>query len=252
MKIVSSFRDYYDNAVGYDSDHTRIYVRDTTRVDYKKGRENGIKKVAEFLEEVSQLQETFRMEDQIEHRIIGFCGKLHLMHSFQEVHYLSSEYDQCCESYLAIARADPANRILISSSRYMRKRFRWPDENGRKSYRECLKMHAGLMMSDQPFLELDAPCFMMCLNRERHRKAAAEMTINPQLRDLRFQRVLDPYRAYQEIDMYIGNQLAKQNDPPSEFTDALKAHAYGFDEWSFRNYSPGPRKTRRRIKRAAD
>lgn len=36
--------------------------------------------------------------------------------------------------------------------------------------------------------------------------------------------------------MYLGNQLARQNDPPAEISDEIMRDEKGFDEWSFRRH----------------
>lgn len=72
------------------------------------------------------------------------------------------------------------------------------------------------------------------------------LAVNPCLRDLGFASVLGAPTTAQEIDVYLGNEMARQVDPVPERTDALIAHAHGFGMESFRNIPPGLKKLRRR------
>lgn len=70
------------------------------------------------------------------------------------------------------------------------------------------------------------------------------MTIvfNDKLEPLEFYRVIDPYTAFQEIDMYIGNILVGVNDSVPAVSDKDMIEAKGFDNKSFRK---DPSKKRR-------
>lgn len=54
------------------------------------------------------------------------------------------------------------------------------------------------------------------------------------LKDFEFYRVLDPFRCYQEIAMYVGGVLPKPGKPMVEISDKSKITKHGMDKWSFR------------------
>ena len=58
---------------------------------------------------------------------------------------------------------------------------------------------------------------------------------NPTLMDYQFYKVFDPYSAYQEISMFLGNQLCntKEAEVPVG-DDIVLAESKGYDKWSFR------------------
>ena len=60
-----------------------------------------------------------------------------------------------------------------------------------------------------------------------------QITYNANLGDLRFYRVVDPYTAYQEIQMWLSN-VAKVEKPIPRIDDKTMAACKGFDKWSFR------------------
>jgi hypothetical protein len=71
---------------------------------------------------------------------------------------------------------------------------------------------------------------------------AHAIVVNPDLSKLGFQRVIDPYAAFQEISMFLGGVLGQNIDPPSPMTDKEKVKSHGFDpQYGFRT-PPGKKK----------
>ena len=58
--------------------------------------------------------------------------------------------------------------------------------------------------------------------------------MNPRLADLDFARIIPPFDAYQKLESYLFNELARQNDPPMEISDTIRRDSHGFDQYSFR------------------
>ena len=69
----------------------------------------------------------------------------------------------------------------------------------------------------------------MCRSRNR------VLTLNPDLSKIHFQKILDPFRAYQELEQWIGGVLTNTEVIPEQ-TDKNKVTAHGFDKWSFRKH----------------
>ena len=72
---------------------------------------------------------------------------------------------------------------------------------------------------------------------------------NPVLRDLGWQRHAEPFSVWQSVDQYLGNQMARQEDP-EPLSDELRRDAHGFDDRSFKTDAPGMRKARRKTNKA--
>ena len=70
-------------------------------------------------------------------------------------------------------------------------------------------------------------------------------TKNPILKDYDFQKIVDPYTAFQEIQMYISGVLSTgDKNPQWPISDKLKAESKGFNDLSFRRQEH-PRKSKR-------
>jgi hypothetical protein len=57
---------------------------------------------------------------------------------------------------------------------------------------------------------------------------------NVNLKDLQFQRMVDPYTAFQEISMFIGGVLGSPEKEVTELTEKDRIQQHGFNKWSFR------------------
>lgn len=71
------------------------------------------------------------------------------------------------------------------------------------------------------------------------------LVINPCLREIRFFLRMPTAQAYQELEMCLGAQAAPHRPIPP-VSDKDMATAKGFDQWSFRQQGPKPRKVKRR------
>lgn len=66
--------------------------------------------------------------------------------------------------------------------------------------------------------------------------------LNILLGELNFQQTLDPYSAYQEIEMFLGTILVDNQDKNDIMSDELKRDSKGMDEYSFKQVGPKARK----------
>lgn len=60
-----------------------------------------------------------------------------------------------------------------------------------------------------------------------------DVILNPNLGNFDFQRVKDPYTAFQELYMYLGSKAAPEKSIPQP-TDKVMAEIKGFNKFSFR------------------
>jgi len=93
------------------------------------------------------------------------------------------------------------------------------------------------------FVDLGLPVFVYSYFMDRHYFKA-----NPQLSRFGFASVFDPWTTYQELAMFVGGVLPRNNGGTVEITDdKVIRDAKGHDNTSFKMPSPG-KKVRRRSK----
>jgi hypothetical protein len=103
---------------------------------------------------------------------------------------------------------------------------------------------------DEVFIEIDAPTFKVEYVAANKRGSSSSnkirCTLNPCLRADSFQKIKTPVEAFQEISMYLGNQLVHQMDPVSACADEILRDKKGFDKWSFRRHKEESKKLRKK------
>lgn len=69
----------------------------------------------------------------------------------------------------------------------------------------------------------------------RYGTDGADLTEYPSLKSFQFFRVMPPIQCLQEIELFLGNDLAPLDKPPVwPVPDKIKAESHGFDKFSFR------------------
>lgn len=91
------------------------------------------------------------------------------------------------------------------------------------------------------FIEFDTPIFIL---RRKPLAGNHELLINPCLQDFGAQSIFDPWTAYQEIDMFLGNVLTNRENSSIVRSEELIRDSKGFDEWSFKQRGSKKRKRR--------
>ena len=194
--------------------------------------------------------------------LVAFCGHMYPCYSYQ-VDYKTSEvfYDfESFQQYLMKRVAQEATdtqktagcrncRAILEGfarSKLLKKVPSWlPFEHqtlGKESWAQFLKM-TNLVLSDDVFRRAAAPIISAHYFNENH----IEIEANPRLNAYAFAKVKDPYTARQEIEQYIGNNLAQQRDPEVHVSDEIRAESHGFDKHSFRR-DPSKSKKRRKMR----
>ena len=72
-----------------------------------------------------------------------------------------------------------------------------------------------------------------------------QLNTSPVLNDFKFFKIQDAYTIYQNIEMYLTNELAKPDNPEQITDNIVLRDAKGFDEWSFKKL-PTKHKKRRK------
>jgi len=215
MKIHSKYKDYYDSAMKFGADNSLHYIRHQT---YHK----------ENLPFHAFSEKYYKEDGSKQVFFVGFCGKVY----------------KCEQTWNKIE-----TRLYgtVISTNYKRV-FEYELLNG--DYNNI-------------FVKLDCPVFfyasydfqssinsfnLASFNRigwlNSNPKNWVNLIKNPCLADLDFFKVVSPFEAYQEISMFLGNELAKQEDPaPARDKDLIAAH--GFDKFSFRKEGPPKRKIKK-------
>lgn len=238
MKIISNFKDYYDIALGFGKDDLPLYLREKSQ-HYFHNREITIAEEREALKPLTNCLNAMP-KSPYDKGVIAFCGKLYPFYGdYQSVFYsLDSLREDCIKvnakggfgydrNFALEALLNPTKKHT-SKSRYLCDKT-W----------EKFQQNLNVEIRDDVFRYYDSP--ILCLKDDSW-NGNLRVTANPQLRDFGFQSQVEPYAAYQAIDIFIGNNLVNQVDLDAHMTDDLKRHAHGFDDCSFKKRKEDNRK----------
>lgn len=235
MRIVSRFTDYYDGLRALDRESTPLYVRDTTTMvlaDLPGPDREALRVQLESLWRDDVVPPFPDAVPDAERVVVGFCGRAFSgFRAFGEIVWTFDEL-------LALVNAsvvDRDERRLMLQQLNGTSMSRWRRGLNRTSW----ERHVASRRTDvgpAAFVALRVPVVVV---------TDREVVLNPRLRDWRFASRLDPYAAWQELSMFLGNTLILDAPPPPRpIDDGLKAHAHGFDGQSFKNTRNRPKGNR--------
>jgi len=236
MLIVSNFHDYYDTSAVHGIDKTVVYDRITS--------------------ELSEDPNTYTLRDPRKHystaytdlpggryngsewstlHIVGFCGKLYV----------------CLEHHLGVDTkyywGDDAVGLIkdgVKPTGY--KRFKRFDRNRVQQLCDWItSMHGRTDLS--LFVRHRVPAFVYCVySNSPGSYSKRNLTINPRLSDIGFQKIRGSAEAFSDIYGFIGGVLGVNDREIVVVSDKDKLASRGFDPtWSFRNPDPPKRKQKK-------
>lgn len=280
MRIVSSYRDYYDTAMGYGVDLACVYAREPEEFDLPGSRifseryETGSAE-AKAIADISFVKEalgghiywgdTYTRDKNIPRdtwkrlrvartQALIFCGKFYPMTVVEVV-----EKEQDHRFLYRWSSPNVTRHILFSYeetldlySKYLNKK-EFKDFSSSKTIQGAFKRRRRKILAD-----IHSEFFKKSGNKHKQLTKAHHDTgvpsilvvpfkhvvYNPPLGDLGFYRVLDAFTAYQELAMFIGGVLGGKSPKMVEVDNKTKIHKAGFDEHSFRK-EPGKKRRKK-------
>jgi len=256
VRIVSDFHDYYDVVMKLDQEKEPLYLRKKSETALTlKFPENQFGRYGSYSSKYTDSVNNFAAKPYV----IGFCGKIYpLLHVSTSIRtddpnkpweyveancYTIEEVDAFVDQHFK-KRERESYRSIAKNSWY------WRDQHWSYSYRrEALadyfeKMNGAREDYEDFFFEKRVPVFVVDFQKAAKyippkgkfgaRWEDQSLILNAQLRDLDFVRIFDPYRAFQEINMFMSN-MASPEKPIPHVSDRDLLEGKGFDpKWSFR------------------
>jgi hypothetical protein len=231
MKIISDFHDYYDVMRRIDTDKMHIYKRKTEEFEIDNRRYMCGDKYKRDLRDIRLFSYELRsgrwssgvMLHRHEMFIIGFCGKFyygikHFNPQLTSISYGKNEFE-IIDLFNACFERYEEKESQISS--YI------------KNIKQTISNENTKLFSDL-FEKYKTPVFVIENIYPSKIGIHHRIIINPCLKDYEFYQVFVPYNAYQEIQMYVGNNLVDDPNKAWPIDDKLKVQSHGFDKFSFR------------------
>jgi len=279
MYIISKFKDYYDILPNEKGDLPK-YVRQTEDHDigdrWKKERAAKTKeeaeRVREFHRHIAHLSGRFhRMPShpgdtsRFTHRrydmgAIVFCGKSYPFYwvgdkACYTIEQVIKAYEQFAKNEINgdVKYKDILKKLRSATAKKWSRYGAGPGLT-RGSWaryledRKSTEFEAMTRVSPDAHLYFNAP--ILYIGRSTDWQGRQIIQANPCLNKFNFASQIDPYTAYQELDMFLANTFTTAESPDLVMTEKLKVHSKGMDQWSFRTM-PGdsPKTKKKRLKK---
>ena len=260
MKIYSKFKDYYDTAMAYGVDDHLHWMRDLQEIDITKPRRiiNQYRNTktdhghypffdSDLYNESPRDNKPYfgrrvhyssNPDLEWETQFVGFCGKVYPLLKFNWTERVHQEHSQCAyntDDIIKILKAyDKCNKTkkLANFLNKPDKKRRWSYYADRTQFKfESMQKYfdkwTGSELFGDYFIEHNIPTFSIIPESKK-------LILNSRLLDYEFQKIMDSYTAYQEIEMFMGGVLGLIEPDITNIEDKYLAEAKGFDEWSFK------------------
>jgi hypothetical protein len=214
MRIISNFHDYYDGVMKYGVDHLNIYKRKekVISIPFENTKTAEYKKYFTFFE-LLDTPNPYRFYigtpgNNLKYSFILFAGELYPVISFFSNHYYS---------YIDLMTNEKIHKFCEERELKYFKKFFDVKEIEEKIIDYQIKVKSPIVIFNQVYFRCDGH----------------KLTLNGKLKDYSFFKVVDPFQAYQKIEMFTTNHLIDIM-PVKEIADIDKVVKHGFDKKSFR------------------
>lgn len=266
MRIISSFKDYYDCCQAWDQEESRdIWKREPTIYHERTMAGRDMPERDLFLRkpthrDVKEKGPVNRYGPGRDFMLLDFCGQRYVIPGTIRIPYTTDNY------FLNKPRPvkdieDSVIRVPGIFEHYFGDKWAWflldkvnPNSYSKKEYlaayqrfekwlaflKECYEGPSPKGLIDR----FPHPILLTQMNR-------MNLTVlgDIPLREVGFERVMDPFKTWQEIQMFLPNIGKPDEAPLTVGDDRTIAFAKGFDDQSFRTIAPGKKKLNRRENR---
>jgi hypothetical protein len=251
MRIISSFRDYYDGCQKHGQDREVVYVRETKEIVINAED----KKFDQFYSSSKPKLRSLNGRVVRGTVLVGFAGKIYPgLSSYglgfdrdprreepEKVFSSPCFFDEKTFHYHVFPRINRRYSCLLSTFDGRIPVSSMSLEQKRKRNLEIFREAISLDFSAFDYLFEEFPAFILnlCEQQVWGRALKIKGFGNPRLEPTEFYRALDPFSAFQNLHMFLSNK-AKEEKPMPIISDEMRAQSKGFDKWSFRKQPKKP------------
>lgn len=257
MRLISSWKDYYDIVQGFGVDLFKVYLRETKEIKNLPftvsvrgwgAKNNNVSDLPGVSFEKSISIPGLKAWQCPRYKLcqvyVIFAGKLYGgIHLYKQEHGTwSNPGEKTTIKYIWTKEALDFAITEYELEKLKEKDTYWHTKEHHSEYEHALSVLS--IRGDERYREWAVSNNISILLFAGGNEATG--IENPRLANYEFQRVLDGYTAFQELEQWIGGVLG-QNPAPDEIEDKYKIQQHGFDnKWSFRKHKLDNTKERKK------
>jgi hypothetical protein len=251
MKIISKQHDYYDIVLSYGYDDNCVYKRNEETVKIHKLDFQNYDKISN----ISYFDVFYNVFKYYKLNIISFCGKIYPSISYSFGDKTSTIYS-----------VNELNILIDDGIKYYGKTFinnfikkeRMLIRNGNKKCSMYSILKDFLLIKNISFDDLHFKYEVPIINIPLRKSVFSsygyitndlkvDIVLNPNLKDLEFYKIVNPYDAYMSINSYIIDSLGGNSPNIASISDESMVEKKGFDKKiSFRKREHSNERKRRK------
>ena len=231
MKIKSNFKDFYDGVSRNDLDKNYSFIRKNNCVDEFNHINSGqnLNKISDLTICKKYFQFSFedcsnkKYEVVYKMHLLGYCGKvISFFECIKKYNTNFNNYETWFEYDLNKVEHIFESEKTRTYELWHRRYIPFNKSNAfSKDYTNTFK---------HLFLEYNTPIFLITDGDD---KKFNNLILNPVLKNIKFNK--DAYQTYQDIRMFVENDLVKENQGKSPVgSDKILAESKGYNKYSFR------------------
>jgi len=263
MRIISPFKDYYDNVVNDISG--RVWVRETfsctaPRLSYDKKTLLGIssalssdnklnkkinnplsleqsKYIATMLQDLPNVYYNAKIKEKDQFFILCLCGVMYyfVIHKSLKQSWVNGNLEIKTKDII-YNNYDEYDENHKTRNKYFFERT--------LSFMDWLRKYKDNPINKEILLSFKSPIFIIDSSRILP-KGELLLIINPLLKNYNLQAIFNPFNIYQDLDRFINNDLVMYEPCDINLSDDLMRDSKGFDKHSFRQVGPKKRKQKK-------
>lgn len=256
MRIISKYQDYYDSCQRYGMDAKLVWSRNSEFLE-KEELPSDLKGLLSSVtpQSLSLGKNKLNVEIKLNYYILFFCGKAYPFFEITHGAYTvpddsvlgfshisgGSKFFYCEESAIKFLQ-EKHNISRKSLFRKSNKYFeRGPVFENLQGWKDAV-YQSGLVdkVMTQVGVPRKSPCLLYPATKENPDAPYATrfvygcLELNPCLKDISFYKVMVEHIAYQELSMYVGGVLPRDEAMTAIISDKDRIIQHGFDKYSFK------------------
>ena len=234
MLITSKFHDYYDGvAKSKGIDKTIVYNRQTTEVEV---HDQEIPKLLEWKTKEIDTENNTEIINTFKAGFVGFCGTLYAVGISEVQSAVKSDNTTTSVTHGLEPVYDAFFALRLSQVEKENKKSAWRQHLSPFYYREYEEVFVSKRLCSL-FQQFKVPifCSKNLVTENYDSNDRQKIILNPSLKPFEFAKVIDPFVAFQEIEMYLSGVLGIGEREVVDISDRDRLQGHGFDNtWSFR------------------
>lgn len=239
MRIISKTHDFYDSVLSHGADRSLVFVRETVEAEGADDFGLDIRLAPSESRVYDEGRGRFAIDDGFYPNVLLFCGKAYPFFEHDERSYGSwpalglqiNHHWTAQDMHADVQRRFPSG-VLVRYDTLKSHGNRWGHDRLARSTVDAFYATA---FDERKILDLHhrhgSPIIHYGISRQTRKPFTV---VNPVLKELGFMRVMDPFKTFQEISMFLGGVMRGNETPMVAIADDVRIAKHGFDRWSFR------------------